>query len=60
LIIPRDIESDWGAIENILLGARNKKIERDEPLEEISVEKNKSVIDEWMPNLEDLKKELKD
>jgi DNA/RNA endonuclease YhcR with UshA esterase domain len=60
LITPRDIESDWGAIENILLGARNKKIEEDESPTEVSAEKSKSVIDEWMPNLEDLKKELKD
>lgn len=61
LIIPRDIDSDWGAIENILLGARDKKIERDEPSEEEALEKkSQSVTDEWLPNLEDLKKELED
>jgi len=61
LIIPRDIDSDWGAIENILLGARHKKIEDAEPLEKEPVqEKHKAVIDEWLPNLEDLKKELDD
>lgn len=61
LIIPRDIDSDWGAIENILLGARHKKIEDDEPLEleeAVVSEKHNSVINEWLPNLEDLKKEL--
>lgn len=61
LIIPRDIDSDWGAIENVLLGVRHKKIERDEPFEEETVsEKSKSLVDEWLPNLEDLKKELAD
>lgn len=61
LITPRDIDSDWGAIENMLLGARDKKIEAVEPLEEELVsEKHKSVINEWLPNLEDLKKELGD
>jgi hypothetical protein len=61
LIIPRDIDSDWGAIENILLGARDKKIEEDEPLEEEILErKSQLVADEWLPNLEDLKKELED
>ncbi len=59
LIIPRDIDSDWGAIENILLGARDKKIKIAKPIEEEVVsEKHKSVIDEWLPNLEDLKNEL--
>jgi hypothetical protein len=61
LITPRDIDSDWGAIENMLLGARDKKIEPAEPLEEELVsEKHKSVINEWLPNLEDLKKEIED
>jgi len=61
LITPRDIDSDWGAIENMLLGARDKKIEAVEPLEEEFVsEKHKSVINEWLPNLDDLKKELGD
>lgn len=61
LITPRDIDSDWGAIENMLLGARDKKIELAEPLEEELVsEKHKSVINEWLPNLEDLKKEIGD
>ena len=61
LITPRDIDSDWGAIENMLLGARDKKIEPAEPLEEeIVSEKHKSVINEWLPNLDDLKKEIGD
>jgi len=61
LIIPRDIDSDWGAIENILLGVRQRKIKKDEfPEEEALAEKNHPIIDEWLPNLEDLKKELED
>lgn len=61
LIIPRDIESDWGAIENILLGVREKKIKEEELLKEPILEsKHQSVINEWLPNLEDLKKELDD
>jgi hypothetical protein len=61
LIIPRDTDSDWGAIENILIGARDKKVAIVEPLETDALEeKHKSVINEWLPNLEDLKKELGD
>jgi len=61
LIIPRDIDSDWGAIENILSNARQREIrENESPKAEISAKKNQSVIDEWMPDLEDLKKELKE
>ena len=62
LIIPRDIDSDWGAIENILSNARQREIRKEEPLEEetASAEKNQSIADEWLPNLEDFKKELKE
>jgi hypothetical protein len=81
LIIPKEIESDWGAIENVLLSARQKKTKIEEPLEleteepqeageaeenistteeEKLQKKNKSILEEWSPNLEELKKELKE
>ncbi len=59
LITPRDIDSDWGAIENMLLGVRNKKSNESELLAKtVPEEKTSSIMDEWLPNLEDLKKEL--
>jgi hypothetical protein len=71
LVAPRDMNSDWGAIENVLQkggsmpmpsSAETKDID-----ELLSDKKNKkkepknnsiSIIDEWTPDLEELKKEL--
>jgi len=75
LVIPRDIDSDWGAIENLMQSsaglATNQAFEKnpesaiDEILgrEETSPKKENayssaSAIDEWTPNMEDLKKEF--
>ncbi|MCX6762132.1 MAG: hypothetical protein NTY33_04835 [Candidatus Moranbacteria bacterium] len=91
LVTPRDIDSEWGAIENLLQKSRekkelprkdadqdiggfrkidgifNEKPARDEtaapaapaPEKEVaSTSDNTSVIDEWMPNLDELRKEL--
>lgn len=75
LVIPRDINSDWGSIENVIQkakGSKNflgkQKISKDsedsdetflEPAGEETVKKyNPSVLDEWAPDLEELKKEL--
>jgi hypothetical protein len=70
LVVPRDIDSDWGSIENVIQSARDgghkyatKKLTDDDILEKdtenISSVVNKSpVLDEWEPNLEELKKEL--
>ncbi|HRZ95417.1 MAG TPA: hypothetical protein P5262_02525 [Candidatus Moranbacteria bacterium] len=73
LVIPRDIESDWGAIENVLQKGRDHKISEDfSPAKDIDEiisgkknPKNKkedfqgaSILDEWTPDLEKLKEEL--
>ncbi|HPN96565.1 MAG TPA: hypothetical protein PLK35_02250 [Candidatus Moranbacteria bacterium] len=76
LVISRDIDSDWGSIENILQKSRDKKGKNydslpkdiDEIFGEKKPEKNEekkeskkdklSIIDEWTPDLDDLKKEL--
>jgi hypothetical protein len=53
LVIPRDIESSWGSIENVLQkasGSSGANVNAD-------VDK-KNVIDEWAPDLEELKREL--
>jgi len=54
LVIPRDIDSEWGAIENVL--------QKGGPFIEAQPEKESalktSAIDEWAPDLEELKKEL--
>ena len=70
LVLPKNIDSDWGSIENVLQKNTNQKNEIlaysqksiDEVLKE---EKNDaptstsaSLIDEWAPDLEELKKEL--
>lgn len=71
LVAPRDIESDWGSIENVIQkskdSARNyagdlKKEENILESEELKKYSGKtsglSVIDEWAPDFEELKKEL--
>jgi hypothetical protein len=81
LVVPRDIESDWGSIENVIQKSLDKKtvsfqstkdideILKDDSLgkiEEKSPKEKKpekkpddmSIIDEWTPDLEELKKEL--
>lgn len=71
LVAPRDIESDWGSIENVIQkskdSARNyagdlkkeENILESEELKKYSGEKSGlSVIDEWAPDFEELKKEL--
>lgn len=73
LVVPRDLESDWGAIENVIHSAKNEytpissgKIKSDFGLDIIKEkekenepsDKDKAIVDEWAPNLEELEKEL--
>jgi len=76
LVVPRDIESDWGAIENVIHSAKSNfepvssgKVKSDFGLDYIKDEfaekkpaeepaEEKTAVDEWMPNLEELEKEL--
>lgn len=74
LVIPRDIDSDWGAIENLMQSSSglslNQTFEKkpDEIDEILNQEKallkkenaysSTSAIDEWAPDLEELKKEF--
>lgn len=75
LVVPQDIESDWGAIENVIHSAKNNfvpeknKNNDDFGLDFIKDDKKSSdeteekkvdqaVVDEWLPNLEELEKEL--
>jgi hypothetical protein len=85
LVTPRDLDSEWGAIENLLQKSREKETPKDlggfRKIDDIFNEKPKyeeapvpamtepkketapssddlSAIDEWMPNLEELRKEL--
>ena len=84
LVVPRDIDSDWGSIENVLQKGREHKTETApdkkmrnidellnekpvrqpaEELQEADALENKtaeedSVMDEWAPDLEELKREL--
>lgn len=75
LVAPRDIDSDWGAIENVLQKGKDSKPSYNLPsprgIDEIIEDKkdddgerkivasgNASILDEWTPDLEELKKEL--
>lgn len=74
LVIPRDIDSDWGAIENVLQRGHEKTLKDTTPprdideilkddtkktkKEEKPKKSNDSILDEWTPDIEELKKEL--
>ncbi|MFZ2882191.1 MAG: hypothetical protein WA019_03900, partial [Candidatus Moraniibacteriota bacterium] len=86
LVTPRDMESEWGAIENVLQKVTEKMLPEKSPepkniddifrekpsytkpsyyTEPTPTEENKpteesasSIIDEWAPDLEELRKEL--
>ena len=76
LVIPRDIDSDWGAIENLMQSSSGLSLPHDSeensddeindilnknnslPQSEEKKYSSATVIDEWAPNLEDLKKEF--
>jgi len=81
LVIPRDIDSDWGSIENVLQKGREEKkskvaTRKNFDIDEILSEKKSpvlektstpkiteaadedSIMDEWAPDLEELKIEL--
>jgi hypothetical protein len=70
LVVPRDIDSEWGSIENVLAKGRDAKTENfsleqrsidevldEKPKKEI-VKKDRTVVDEWAPDLEELRQEL--
>lgn len=74
LVAPRDMDSDWGSIENVIQKSRHAvspyeaPLKKADPLEEDiddsaftdihREENNRSLIDEWAPDFEQLKKEL--
>jgi hypothetical protein len=73
LVVPRDIDSDWGSIENVIQKGRishadYRDLSKDKYLEEdtenisSSISGGKkaagSIFDEWAPDLDELKKEL--
>lgn len=76
LVIPRDIDSDWGAIENLMQSSSGLSLPHDSeensddeindilnknnslPQPEEKKYSSAAVIDEWAPDLEDLKKEF--
>ncbi|MDO8529558.1 MAG: hypothetical protein Q7S18_02735 [bacterium] len=86
VVMPRDIESDWVAIENILQKGNSRKMQEEKPAKEPAIEnemealkeelketspekeekeipvetekKEKSVLDEWTADIEEIEKEL--
>ncbi len=74
VVLPRDIESSWIAIENVLQKGEHKmvssqKYEIDDEIESLKKEfnekpekiekpKEKSVIDEWTADIEEIEKEI--
>jgi hypothetical protein len=72
IVLPRDIESAWAAIENVLQRARDKQpiadrssnFNIDNEIEKWKEEikktpAEKSIVDEWTPDLEEMEKEAK-
>jgi len=66
IVIPRDIESSWSAIENIIQKGREKKSAfAEEKLEtELETTKDKqknasNLIDEWTADIEEIEREVK-
>lgn len=71
LVTPRDIDSEWGAIENVLQKSHEKEMPKNftetKTIDDIfhseensPSEKKPTMIDEWLPNMEELRKELGD
>ena len=70
IIIPRDTQSDWAAIDNVLQKGKEKRFESriqshddlydvdDKPAVKTG-EKSPSVIDEWATDIEEIEKEIK-
>jgi len=63
LVTPKNISSDWGSIENVLQKNSGKKQSAtvpsfEEEKEEENSDKSSDLMDEWSPDLEELKKEL--
>ncbi len=68
VVMPRDIESSWIAIENVLQKGERKmvssrKYEIDDEIESLKEKlddkpKEKSVIDEWTADIEEIEKEI--
>jgi len=78
LVTPRDLDSDWGSIENVLEKSKkigdessiskikeddkednkNKKEEEQENKQPAKQPKETLIVDEWEPDLEELKQEL--
>jgi len=61
LVVPRDINSDWGSIENVIQKGNAAALVSEKPEEETEEKEEiskASIIDEWAPDFEELKKEL--
>jgi len=58
IVTSRDINSDWGSIENVIQSSGPIDFSAKEKPKKEKKEKIDSVIDEWAPDLEELKKEL--
>lgn len=58
IVFPRDIDSSWAAIENVLQKGKNKESEIIKQ-EDGNIDK-KSIIDEWTSDMEELKKETQE
>jgi hypothetical protein len=58
LVVPRDLDSDWGSIENVIQKA-GPLVFNDNAAKPAKGKSGKTdIIDEWAPDMEELKKEL--
>jgi hypothetical protein len=79
LVASRDIDSDWGAIENVLQRSKDKPLNeyethtslrdiddiindsnKSKPKEPKKTIEEKTIVDEWTPDIEELRRELED
>jgi len=58
LVVPREIKSDWGSIENVIQKAGPLYPEASLGKTTQGKTGNASILDEWAPDIEELKKEL--
>lgn len=61
IVIPRNIETSWAAVENVIQKGKDKSFEfKKEDYGEIGTDKKEdSVMDEWTADIEEIEKEVK-
>lgn len=64
IVTPKDIESSWAAVENVIqknegTSAKTVNADVDIAAKDKTIKEEKSIIDEWAPDIEAIEKEIK-